>query len=264
MIHRSVSQLDDYRCPYAFRLKRVDRVPRLPAAWKDQGTWVHAALLDQGWEASGRSLTIRECQDVFSTGYEAAVAAARQEWPDESLWLRGGNLRTDTDIQRRGADGRTMVEGYIGHAVNENLTPFMLHARPAVELKFEWEIGRTFDGHPLIIVGYLDAIYEDSAGNLLIRDLKCGAKKPWWDLQLWTYIHAAREVFGLDVEWAEFFMVRYMERIRPAHLSDMSRERLAELFISMDAAERLAGHYMPTPGDGCRFCDVKHVCPFSP
>ena len=40
---RSVSQLNLYtRCPQAFKLSRIDKVWKKPAAWRAQGTSFHA------------------------------------------------------------------------------------------------------------------------------------------------------------------------------------------------------------------------------
>ncbi|WP_165975248.1 PD-(D/E)XK nuclease family protein [Actinomadura rubrisoli] len=247
------------RCPRSFALKRHEGAPQLPAPWAGHGSAGHHALLDV-WEANGRTHTASEVQEAFVSKFREYIAEYDQREPDRSLWLRGGRKSTDRDIADREALGIEQVANYMQYVTTEGLEPWEIDGRPAVELPFKINIGEGLFGEPIIVRGFIDALYRDVNWVPLVRDLKFG-KRPAWDFQLWMYGIAVREEYDIDVEYGDFFLCKENAPTNPVELLKMPDEEVLDLVIKMDAADMI-GYYNPNPGEACRTCDVQRSCKF--
>lgn len=252
--HRSASQFKSFRleCSWSYYLGRVRRVLQLPAAWTHQGTAFHEAM--EAWEKSGRRMSIAECVQAFYDAYDALIARSKDEWPDSNVWLRGGNTKTQTDIDNRRTRGAAQVEAYITYVVNEGLTPALINGEPAVELEVRLNAGE-FD-----ILGYIDVVLQDAYGNLLIRDLKTG-NRPDFDIQPLTYGYALEETYGLTAYWGDYYLAKQGISTAPVDLTCVSKGTLLQWYQDMDRQET-NGEYVPNPGGHCFTCSVKESCEF--
>jgi putative RecB family exonuclease len=253
--HRSVSQLKQFSldCSWGFKLSRIDRVAQLPAAWTHGGTAFHEAC--EGWEKSGRNLTIRETQEIFYRSYDALIERSKQEWPDPKVWLRGGNTGTQKDIDNRRERGGNQVENYIIRASNEGLTPVIIDGELLVETELRLDAGE-FD-----VLGYADVILWDVYGNVLIRDLKTG-NRPSFDIQPITYGYALEETKGIKAWWGDYYLAKTDEVTAPVDLSCVPKGMLLQWYQAMDRQAN-NGEYIPNPGGHCFTCSVKSSCDFS-
>lgn len=192
---------------------------------------------------------------IFRAAYESLIERSATEWPDKSLWLRGGRVGAERDIQSRLELGMLQVEAYITHAANEGLTPILIDGEPAVEVEVTLNTGA------FVVLGYIDVILQDAAGSLLIRDQKTG-NEPKDPIQLQTYGYALEETYGLKAHWGDYYLAKQGSVSAPIDLSCIPKETLVRWFRAMDEQQR-AGHYVPDfSREACFSCGVKRSCVF--
>lgn len=251
---RSVSQYKTYMgCPERYFLERVAKAPQRPAVWSFQGSAIHDAL--EQWERAGRSFGTAKAVEVYYTSFDAYFTALREKWPDDSAWMTGGNLKFETDYEKRRADGARQVEEYIEKALSEanEWRPLPTPDGPAAEVEFVLPFG----GVP--VRGFIDSARQYRDGSIKVVDYKSGSKKPESDLQLAVYSEAIEHFTGQKPSKASYYMTRNGKE-HEAMLERWSPELIGDMFASMDAMER-AGHYAPNPQDGCeRICPVAQFC----
>lgn len=251
-VQRSFSQLKSYgSCGEAYRLERVVRAPRRPAAWFTHGTAFHAAI--EAYERSGRTLTAPECITEFESAWEIGIMKDFEKEPDLSVWMTGGRRKPETDIETRYEEGKAQVLSYLEYIAGsgENIwrTP---DGRQAIELKIQFELS----GVPVIV--YIDQVIVTRDGRLVVRDLKTGSSynSP---LQLATYDLAIEAEFGIRAWWGDFWLAKKAKPSPPVDLHPYSAERVGAWYAQMDAGQK-AGIYIPSPGDSCRVCGVSQWC----
>ncbi|MEU1881937.1 PD-(D/E)XK nuclease family protein [Streptosporangium sp. NPDC020072] len=254
-MRRSVSQLKSYvTCPEAFRLRRVARVPTQPAAWTVQGIAVHAAI--EAYEKSWRTISVAEAEDVFEQVWVRGVAEALEREPDLDAWMTGGKKKTEKDIEDRHLAGAGQVRTYVEYVATDPLRVWTLPdtGEPASEVEFLITLGN------VDVRGFIDLILVDpQTGQLKVRDIKTGSKRPSDAIQLAVYRQAVMDCFGVDVRWGDYWMAKDGRPMPPEPLAKFTREWLIREFRMMDDAES-RGDYPSNPGDHCRICDVAAHC----
>ncbi|AJD82490.1 Cas4 exonuclease [Mycobacterium phage Sheen] len=253
--YRSVSQLNQYeRCPYAYKLARIDREWKRPAAWTAQGSAVHEAI--EAWEKSGREMSLQAVQQVFLTSYIKYINESCETTPNFQWWFASGPYDALKDIPRRQALGMDQCERYINWAQRHTeekiwVTP---DGTPAIELEFDIEL----DGLP--VRGFIDAVI-DVDGELIVRDHKTG-NQPGDDFQLGVYKVALEVLYGVQVVKGDYWMGKTGKATYPYDLSVWTRELVTSKFKELEAKIQ-AGDFPARPdADKCRFCDVSFACPF--
>ncbi|MEO3862652.1 PD-(D/E)XK nuclease family protein [Acrocarpospora sp. B8E8] len=255
MARTSVSRLTSIaRCGTAYELERVQRVPSLPAGWLAQGTAIHEAA--DAWEKSGRLMPIPDAQEVFRTTWIAELAEADAVEPDRTKWLVGGRKKVVNDLRDRYNGGLDQVATYINYNLEDtSLAPYVMpDGTIAAEVGFEIEF------RDIAVLGYIDVIMEDTrTGELIVRDIKSGAKVPAVPFQLIVYRKALAEL-GIEARWGDFFMTRDGKPTRPIDLTTLDEKWIEEWFVrQVRLAEQ--GLFLPNPGDACRTCGVAPHCP---
>lgn len=255
--HRSVSQLNQYaKCPYSYKLQRIDKAWQRPAAWTAQGSAVHEAI--EAWERSGRTMTLEEMQQVYRESYRKYINAACSVTPNFEWWFASGPYKADKDIPRRYELGLEMCGKYIDWATGhpEEVIWVAEDGTPGIELGFDIDL----DG--VLVRGFIDAILEVD-GKLVVRDHKTG-KQPGDDFQLGVYAVAVAEQFGVEQpEKGDYWMGRTGKATYPYDLTDWPRDAVTEKFKETDAKIE-AGEFPARPSeDNCRFCDVSYACEFA-
>ena len=254
---RSVSQLTSFaRCGEAYRLERIEKAPRMPAAWFAQGVAVHSAIeYYERWRCSEPDGVDREA--IFTryySEYDRLIDEERQREPDLAAWLTGGRVRAEDDIVRRRERGADMLYRYILYAENAPERPLDLGGgEAAVEVPFEIELGG------VAVVGAIDMILVWPDGSLTPRDIKSGSKRPEWYFQLGVYALAIEDLFGVRPEYGDFYMLKDEKPDRPVPLRHYTPEIVGEWFRALDSAVQ-ARAFVPNPGDHCRTCGVKPFC----
>ncbi|MGW2713696.1 PD-(D/E)XK nuclease family protein [Streptomyces argyrophyllae] len=251
---RSVSQVEQYeKCAWRWYLQRVERVEPRPAAWSFHGTAFHTAA--EAWERSSRRMEPEEVVDIFRDEYTALVNKALDKEPDTDLWLAAGRYTGGEDIERRYNLGIEHTRAYVEWSRNNEPAIWTepTDGGPALELYFMVELGG------IKVRGYIDQVIKVKDG-VRPRDLKTGSTKSKFQLQ--TYGIALRELYGLEVNDADWYLARDGRLSRPVKLDQVSADELGERYAAMDAGVK-RGDFPASPGFDCRFCDMAHACFFS-
>ncbi|ASZ75503.1 exonuclease [Mycobacterium phage Kimona] len=258
--YRSVSQLKQYeQCPFAYKLARIDRKWKRPAAWTAQGSAVHAAI--EAWERSGRTMSLEAMQAVFRESYKEHINEACAITPNFEWWFASGPYKGRQDIARRMDIGLEQCARYIEWATDHTeeriwVTP---GGKPAIELPFDIELGG------VQVRGYIDAVVvvEGRRGpELVVRDHKTG-NQPGDDFQLGVYKVALKVQYGVDAPKGDYWMGKSGKATYPYNLDHWTVETVTEKFQELEA-KVTAGEFPPRPdSDTCRFCDVSYDCPFA-
>jgi len=259
-VYRSVSQMNQYkRCPYQFKLARIDKVWQRPAAWLAQGTAEHAVI--EGIEKralSGVETTREEAEAMFEDEYAKDVAKYTEITPNFEYWFRSGPYKGGEDLERRYHLGKEQIERYFDwrEAHPEERIWVAPDGTPGVELEFEMDLSG------VLVRGFIDQVIETD-GKLVVRDIKSGNKVPDDDLQLGTYGVALLKLFGVYAEEGDYWMGKSGKATYPYDLTEWTEERLTEEFHWLDQEVR-AGNFEPDPEPSkCMFCDVNSSCPFA-
>jgi putative RecB family exonuclease len=255
--HRSVSQINQYnRCPYAYKLARIDKVWQRPAAWLAQGSAVHEAA--EAYELSGRTLTLEQTQDVFRESYAKHINEACDVTPDFSRWFASGPYGGQLDTERRYEIGLGQVEKYLAwyEAHPDEVIWVAPDGTPGIEIGFDIDL----DG--VLVRGFIDAVIEQN-GEVIVRDNKTG-NHPGDDFQLGVYGVALAEQFGIDPPTAgDYWMGKSGKPTLPFDIGEWTRERVSQKFAELEANIN-AGKFDPDPEPSkCRFCDVAASCDYS-
>lgn len=256
---RSPSQVGDYqRCPHMYYLKRVERVPKRPAAWLPQGTAFHAAA--EAFEKSSRTLTLAELETVYTAAYDAESNRFTAEWPDLSTWSASGPYTAWDDISRRHGIGLTMVEKYVAWtAKNPQYLPYVIGSdgEKAIELDLNGE----FYGVP--VNGKVDVVYWNTELKALrVVDWKTG-NKPGDSFQLGTYGDLIRQAYDEMITVGYYWMGKTGNLTRASYdLTEWNYDALGEVYQSVDEQIN-AGDFPADPEpDKCWSCSVNHACKF--
>lgn len=251
---RSVSQVQQYqRCPYAYRLARIDRVWQRPAAWLPMGTAVHSAA--EAWERTGRMMPRDEVHRHATEEYVAGINRLCAETPRMDYWHSSGPYRGEMDIERRFRLVHEHVDRYLDWYEGKGIGDNVLRLGPDDAYALELEFNIVLDG--VAVRGFIDQVLVGR-----VRDIKTGAK-PGDLFQLEVYAIALAEQFGIDVVCGDFLMTKTGKPTKPIDLTDVSRDKVSAAFTEMDQGVK-AEEFEPTPDpDTCRMCSVSASCSFS-
>lgn len=290
--HRSVSQINQYdRCPWSYKLSRLDNAWQKPAAWLAQGSAVHS-VAEWFWRRrlNGEPTTMGRAEEYFAEQYAEEIAGYCEETPNFEYWFASGQYRGARDIERRFELGKEQVRKFIewtdqhpeeliwvAPALKDPRCADLLvgpgdegkvHAphcgckpsTPAIELPFDIDL----DG--VLVRGYIDAVIKIESVRdrslLLVRDYKTG-NSPGDDFQLAVYAIALAETYGIEPpRYGDYWMGRTGKPTLPYDLSDWTREKVSARFRELDDNVR-AERFPPKPSpDNCRFCSVASACEY--
>lgn len=249
--YRSVSQVNELdRCGEAFRLARIVRAWKKPAAWLPQGTAVHHAA--EMWEKSARTMSLAEAQEAFKQSYADEVASYAAITPNFDYWERSGPYGGRVDIERRWGIGLAQVESYLNYyAERPDNKPDVFDGVQAVELEFDVMFG------DVPVRGLIDKVTDQEP-----EDLKTG-KKPGSDFQLATYAGALNVNYGIPFKTGRYWMAQQGKPTRDYDLSGWSVQRLADVYGEADEQIK-AENFVPKPDpETCQFCSVRSSCSFA-
>lgn len=254
---RSVSQYKTFKdCPKRYFLERKEKVWQRPAAWTPQGTAWHAAV--EGFEKSGRTMTLEDMQEVFKDVYAREVNGLCEVTPNLEYWFASGPYHGEKDIERRWAIGLEQVARYHTWRQGEGATDVIWIApdgSPAIELAFE------IDLDDVTVRGYIDQVNQTEKG-LSVDDGKTG-NDPGDEFQLGTYAVAMREKYGVEVNHGSYIMAgKKGKKLRKVEfdLFDITKEMLTKEFHWLDENIE-AGNFPANPSpDKCGRCAVATSC----
>lgn len=260
--HLSHSQYTSYlRCPKAYELERVAKVPAIPAWWFLGGAAVHEAteafdrLRLVGAEASfdfeleTRALLDQKVQDELKykklNGFDGWFSAGR--WPNKSgyTWWH--------------EEAPKMVARYAAWRTRTNWEVAYFNDVPGIEcdLIVSFDFGK--------LRGAPDRVVRLPSGQLVVVDIKSGSTLPKDPLQLGTYANDL-EMLGFErPAYGTYVMVKNdpkegEELHTPLIPLDKYRTPyLEQIYGSVHASIEL-GSFAPNVGDACRTCVVQKGC----
>ncbi|MGJ3559615.1 RecB family exonuclease [Streptomyces sp. INA 01156] len=252
---RSVSQVEQYeKCAWRWYLQRVERAEARPAAWSFHGTAFHSAA--EAWERSDRTMEPEAVQEVFHDEYTALVNEALDKEPDTDKWLAAGRYTGGEDIERRYFLGLEHTAAYVEWSqVNQPDIWTTPEGEPGLELAFMVELGG------IKVRGFIDQLLKVKGGAVRPRDLKTGTMKSKFQLQ--TYGIAVRELYGVEVNDADWYLAKDNRLSRPVKLDQVTADEIGQRYADMDESVK-RGDFPANPGFSCRFCDMSHACFFKP
>lgn len=237
--HLSHSALDDYRkCPWGFKLKRIDKVEQAKLLAGPAGTAFHTMTEEYDNGIIQRADWRPKYRDYLDATIELGgvfdLTVIRDE--DRRWWY---------DTGERMFNQYTVWRQNTGWKVK------------GVEIEFNVQL----PGLQLPLVGYVDRVFEMSNGRLVVVDIKTGYRVPAKTDQLRTY-RAALMAGGMDADGVSFYGARDGNSTGIEYPDD-TPETLA---LEIQPIERaiLAEEFPPKPSaKNCNGCYVKEHCEFS-
>lgn len=238
-------------CGERFRLERVEEVPQQKAWWFLGGSAFHLATeaLDRGeldspveaWTAAWAHTLESELEGVDRSQIRAGGRVSKA-WPnkeDEAWWA---------------TNGAEMVEKYQAWRVaNPQLVLFDAPAGPAVEVPVQLELGG------VLVKGYVDRVFVDEDGQVLVVDLKTGNHKPASSLQLGVYALGVERALGVRPIVGSYYMARKAELSDQSSLLHYTPELLGQWFSrARDTIEHQL--FIPHVTSLCGTCSVRDYC----
>lgn len=125
---------------------------------------------------------------------------------------------------------------------------------PAIELGITAPIGG------VTVKGFIDRIFVAPAGELVIVDLKSGARNPDSDLQLGFYACLVEVAYGLRPQYGAYYKAREGKLIKPLVDLDYMSVDLLGGYLRDFVRARQNGIYLPVVGSHCNSCGVASAC----
>jgi len=208
------------------------------------------------------TLTGATPEELWSTYWEANLARQRavQGQEDTSTWRAGGRATIANPNKEDGdwwqANGLNMVNNWVSfrnaeHNLELWVTP---QGVPAIELVFNMNL----DG--VMVKGALDRMMVLPNGDLVVLDIKSGARMPSSDFQLGIYAVAMEEVFGVRPKYGLYWDARKGATSELINLDKWTRETVSEIVGMFDKARR-AGIFIPN-FDHCKMCNFTNDCKY--
>lgn len=257
--HLSHSALGDIQeCGEKFRLKRVEKVPRVPAWALVGGTAVHNCTEARDLNSFG---VPNDKSEEFQEEFEKEIAYQEEKsGVPQSEWRASGRV-SNRWPKKETRDwwefyGPKFADSWTNWLEASGWQIYLIPETtdPSIELELNFDLGGTE------VVGKIDRILEHvSTGELLMLDLKAGARKPDKPKQLVTYAHGLRQMGLADVKYGAYFWNRRSELVGPWVLGEYDDGRLEHEYAAAMAQVR-DNRYMPSEGQHCGWCDVKDFC----
>ncbi len=246
----SFTQLKAYEtCPWQYRFSFVLKVPVPGKHSFSFGKSMHAAL----YEFFRR---IKEDAELKQSGlFGGAQSTARQHTLDELLEIYEEKWLPHWYQSKRQRD-EYFQKG------KEALTAFYdLHKKSWPQIAFLEKSFQVKVGN-VLLKGAIDRVDHTSEGAEII-DYKTGnfPKTGKKDVeQLYVYALALREVFKMEPVKLTYYFIEENKTIT----TDVDPAELLEVteWVNTLAEKILAGHFKPTPGMHCKFCDYRDICEF--
>jgi len=201
-------------------------------------------------------------QELWLQYWEANVTRQRavQGQEDVSQWRAGGRATIANPNKEDGtwwqANGIKMLDNWVNFRNAENNLELWVTPQgiPAIELIFNIDL----DG--VMVKGALDRLMVLPSGELVVLDIKTGARTPSSDFQLGIYAVAMEATFGVRPKFGTYWDARKGGITELVSLDKWTRESVSEIVGMFDKARR-AGIFLPN-FDHCKMCNFKNDCKY--
>ena len=254
----SYSSLDTFQqCGEKFRLTRVHRVPQEEAYWNIGGKAFHLA------------------SEWFDKGTDATVATLwRDAWDQEmsqvdpSKSLRAGGRATKQFPNKEdgtwwNVNGPNMLADYVKWRGTSGWEIFEVDGHPMVEYEFTLVLPNMIaseDASPNVLcVGYIDRVFVNQHGELIVVDLKTGSREPAASTQLGIYAGGIRQRLGFNPTLGAYYMARKGDvggLVSLAHYTD----DLLSYWLSTFEDSIRSQRFLPHVTSMCQTCTVAPSC----
>jgi len=253
--HLSYSQVGSMlHCGEQWRLSRGLHLPENPAWALVGGSAVHKAseFIDWDQETDPTQAFINAFDDCIM----AEIEKAPVEFKNPDGWRASGRAskawpNKEDEVWWR-ANGPLFVGNWINWRRNSPLEIWRDDdGKLAVELEATVEIA----GMPVKV--FIDRVMTGPSG-LVVVDLKSG-RPPKDGMQLAIYAHALNQVYGMDVQWGQYWMAREGASTVSYPTSEWPMERLAYVFGSVRKMQE-QNIFIPNLSPMCVSCGVRRYC----
>ena len=212
--HLSVSQIHAIQeNSWHWFLERVARIPRTPA-WALVGGKAFHSLSERLDHSALNDDWITDRNEVAELWEQFLGSAIKEELERTDVpveeWKASGRASSRWPEKENRAFweemGTTWAMNYINWRLNNPSWEIAeIDGKPAIEL----EIGGTFKGAGLPLVGYIDRVFHHKpSGDFMVVDLKSGTRTPADTLQLGTYSLFLDLMHGIRPRLGSFWMAR--------------------------------------------------------
>jgi len=264
--YTSYSQLTTYaECGLKYQLTRVAKHVELPAWWNAGGSAVHDAteVIDKWWWESGDPDWIANNvnQEMITDQFNLALDKEIEAMGDHRDEARASRGQKDEWWREHGPP---MVTNYYDwlNAIGWSLWSGASEDNPPVEHMIDTLLDPTNEESRILC--YIDRVFQTEGGNVVLADLKTGARKPSSPLQLGVYGAGFKTVHGIQPSMGCYLMVRKplasvptseylvgLDNYSPGHINryvqNLRRGIKAEVF-------------MPNRNSFCKTCGVSAHC----
>lgn len=197
--------------------------------------------------------------------WEVAWAAQQQEQltktgVDQAQWRASGRATKVNPNKEDGdwwnVNGSAMVDSWI--AWRNGTHPLILWEPqpgvPAIELAL------TPIWNDIPVQMHIDRVMINEDGELIVVDIKTGARTPSSDLQLAFYAAGMEEMLGIRPRYGAYWMGRTGQTDELIDLDYISKEDIIDIVTKFDTA-RKAELFIPNLNH-CVMCNVKNECKY--
>lgn len=174
------------------------------------------------------------------------------EWKASGRATKANPNKEDGDWWN--VNGSAMVDNWM--AWRNGMHPWVMWQPtpgvPAIEL------GLTPIWNDVPVQMHIDRVMINPDGELVVIDIKTGARNPTSDLQLAFYAAGMEEIFGIRPQYGAYWMGRQGGIKELINLDRYPKETIIELVTKFDAA-RKAEIFLPNLNH-CVMCSVKEEC----
>lgn len=245
--HVSYSALTSWlSCGEKYRLTRVLGLAEGESWWLTGGKAVHETT-----EAFDHWLISPDPAEPFQSRETFAAALARNA-PDDPDTARSSRGQTGEWWAEHGPD---MVDKWVDWRAETDWSIWMDPATGATGI--ELDVSTEIDG--LTVKAYIDRVFVDGDGQVIIVDIKSGSRAPSSALQLGVYAALLEARYGVRASLGAYFMARKGTLTTPVPLDKYDADYIGRFMTGFDSA-RKAGVYLPNPDSWCSTCGVADRC----
>jgi CRISPR/Cas system-associated exonuclease Cas4 (RecB family) len=200
-------------------------------------------------------------RDLFRDAFDECIADELKKAPegfeDTSTWRASGRASKQWPNKEDEGWWREHGPEFVGNWITwRAYSPLDIWRDDENKLAVELEATVEIAGLPVKV--FIDRVMTGPTG-LVIVDLKSGANMPKDGMQLAIYAHAVKEVYGLDVQWGQFWDARNGSSSVSYNVSDFPKARLDYIFGSVRKMQEQQ-LFIPNRTNMCVACGVRRYC----